>query len=120
MKIKYIIISVITLAIAAAVFISLLSNKTDYTDYNKARSTGKIYHIKGSWNKNKPTFYNSEENIFSFSIIDESGSEFDVDFNGASPPIFQTAPSIVVKGRVEGGKFKATELLTQCPSKYNN
>ena len=38
--------------------------------------------------------------------------------DGAKPNNFELANAIVIKGRVEGSSFHASEILTKCPSKY--
>ena len=41
-------------------------------------------------------------------------------FDGTIPNNFETATSVVVTGRYEDGYFHAKEILTKCPSKYQN
>jgi cytochrome c-type biogenesis protein CcmE len=41
-----------------------------------------------------------------------------VELIGAKPNNFEAAVSVVVKGRIDDGVLKASNVLTKCPSKY--
>jgi cytochrome c-type biogenesis protein CcmE len=49
---------------------------------------------------------------------DDKGKVIPVELIGAKPNNFEIAISVVAKGRVENGVFKASSVLTKCPSKY--
>jgi cytochrome c-type biogenesis protein CcmE len=49
---------------------------------------------------------------------DESGTEMKVVFEGTMPNNFETATSVVVTGQYKENYFHARDILTKCPSKY--
>jgi cytochrome c-type biogenesis protein CcmE len=51
---------------------------------------------------------------------DDNGDVERVVLDGAKPNNFDIAPSIVAKGKYMEDHFHATEVLTKCPSKYQN
>lgn len=118
MKNKYIIGIVAGLAFLAIAIYSFDSSKIEYSDFTKAKSSGKTVQVIGSWIKDKPFNYNSDKNIFSFHLKDEKNGSAHVVYNGSKPNNFDIAPMVVVKGRFEGSDFIASEVLTKCPSKY--
>ncbi len=118
MKPRYIIgIVVIAAGLGFAAY-SLNTSKIEYTNLSAAESTGRKVQVKGVWVKEKGSDYNSNSNVFSFTMQDDSKKEVKVLFTGSRPNNFEIAESIVVKGRFEGGEFHASEVLTKCPSKY--
>jgi len=118
MKKKYIIGISLGLLFVIIAVISFDKSKVDYADFQKAHSTGKVYQIIGSWVQDKPENYDSKKNEFSFFMKDDKGNVSPVIFQGSKPNNFNIAPSVVIKGKFEGGTFIASNLLTKCPSKY--
>jgi cytochrome c-type biogenesis protein CcmE len=51
---------------------------------------------------------------------DDNGDVERVMLDGAKPNNFDIAPSIVAKGMYMDDHFHATEILTKCPSKYQD
>ena len=51
-------------------------------------------------------------------MTDENGNEMKVIFEGTIPNNFETATSVVVTGKYKDGYFHAKDILTKCPSKY--
>ena len=72
----------------------------------------------GTWVKEEGLSYDAPSNVFRFSMKDEQGKIIPVELAGAKPNNFEIAVSVVAKGRVENGIFKASNVLTKCPSKY--
>ncbi len=97
---------------------SFLESTVEYTDLRGAMKTGKKVQVKGSWVRDKETYFDTRENQFSFYMRDDNDEEIKVVLDGAKPNNFEIATSIVVKGRYENGYFHASEVLTKCPSKY--
>jgi len=58
------------------------------------------------------------QNTFSFFMRDETGKEMKVVYEGVMPNNFETATSVVVTGSYRNGYFHAKDILTKCPSKY--
>ena len=53
-------------------------------------------------------------------MTDEKGNEMKVVYEGTIPNNFETAKSVVVTGKYTDGYFHAKDILTKCPSKYEN
>lgn len=87
-------------------------------DFNKVAATSKTVKATGSWVKEKKYEINKEEKTFSFYMADEQGNEMKVIYEGTIPNNFETATSIVVTGKYQNGYFHARDILTKCPSKY--
>jgi len=74
----------------------------------------------GSWVKEKNYEVDRENNVFSFYMKDFNGKEIKVIFKGAVPNNFESSTSVVVTGKYKDGNFYASDILTKCPSKYEN
>ena len=46
------------------------------------------------------------------------GHEIEVHYAGTVPDTFKDGAEVVVKGRLDGAAFHATEIMAKCPSKY--
>lgn len=84
------------------------------------KSTDKTVKATGSWVKEKSYEMNREQNTFSFFMCDANGNEMKVVYEGAMPNNFETATSVVVTGSYRNGYFHAKDILTKCPSKYQD
>lgn len=110
--------------IIIAVFLVLMgylftqSNIEYADDFVKVKSTDKTVKATGSWVKEKHYKINKDEKTFSFYIIDDNGNEMKVIYDGTIPNNFETASSVVVTGKYQDGYFHARDILTKCPSKY--
>lgn len=116
---------VIVAAVVVVLFIifgsySFLQSNVEYTDVSGAMKTHKKVQLKGQWNKEKPSAFDSKTIQFTFYLVDDQGKECKVVLDGAAPNNFEMATSVVAKGRYkeDEGYFHATEVLTKCPSKY--
>jgi cytochrome c-type biogenesis protein CcmE len=119
MKNKYIFggfIIVLFLGIMAYLFTQ--SNIKYESNFANIKGTDKIVKATGSWVKEKNYEMNREQNTFSFFMKDEKGDEMKVVYNGVMPNNFETATSVVVTGSYQNGYFHAKDILTKCPSKY--
>lgn len=115
---KYIIGSSIAVIFIVIGFMSLDSNKLEYTDVNYARESRKRVQVQGVWVREKGADYDSHTNQFSFYLQDSEQSQIKVVHEGARPNNFELSESVVIKGRVESDVFHAESILTKCPSKY--
>ncbi len=118
MKTKYIIGIIAAIVFVYLAVMSFSTAEIEYADFTRAKEKGKIVQIIGSWDKEVPYRYDSENNKFYFSMVDEKGNKADIIANGGKPNNFDIAPMVVIKGQYEGEKFVAKEILTKCPSKY--
>ena len=113
---------IIGLAVIAGAIIfgaaSFLQTNVEYAYFQRAVSTNHRVQVKGEWQRAKETNYDGAKREFSFYMKDDNGYEMKVVFDGAKPNNFELANAIVIKGRVEGSSFHASEILTKCPSKY--
>lgn len=119
MKNKYIFGGIII-----AVFLVLMgylftqSNIEYVDDFNKVMSTEKIVKATGSWVKEKNYQIDNQNKTFSFFMTDVKGNQMKVIFEGTIPNNFESATSVVVTGKYQNGYFHAKDILTKCPSKY--
>jgi len=110
--------------IIIAVFLLLMgylftqSNIEYADDFISVKATTKTVKATGSWVKEKQYEINKENKTFSFYMADENGNEMKVIFEGTIPNNFETATSVVVTGKYKDGYFHAKDILTKCPSKY--
>ncbi len=110
--------------IIIAVFLVLMgylftqSNIEYVDDFNKVMSTEKTVKATGSWVKEKSFQIDNQNKTFSFFMADDHGKQMKVIYEGAIPNNFESATSVVVTGKYENGYFHAKDILTKCPSKY--
>jgi cytochrome c-type biogenesis protein CcmE len=119
MKNKYVfggIIIVVFLGLMGYLFTQ--SNIQYVDDFNVVMSSDKTCKATGSWVKEKHYQVNKEEKTFSFYMTDTNGNEMKVIYEGTIPNNFESATSVVVTGKYEEGYFHAKDILTKCPSKY--
>jgi cytochrome c-type biogenesis protein CcmE len=119
MKNKYIfggIMIVLFLGIMGYLFTQ--SNIKYENNFALVKSTNKTVKATGSWVKEKSYSYDSGNNLFQFYMKDQNGIEMRVVYRGAMPNNFESASSIVVTGSYQDNYFYAKEILTKCPSKY--
>jgi len=119
-KMKYVIAGIVIVALMAVGYFALVSGSVPYEDIARAEQLGKTVQIVGSWVKEKGSSYDEKNNIFRFTMKDDQDREIPVELLGAKPNNFEIAISVVVKGRVENGTMKASNVLTKCPSKYES
>ena len=119
MKNKYIFGGIII-----AVFLVLMgylftqSNIEYVDDFNKVMSSEKTVKATGSWVKEKSFQIDNQNKTFSFFMADEHGKQMKVIYEGSIPNNFESATSVVVTGKYQNGYFHAKDILTKCPSKY--
>ena len=118
MKPRYIIGGAIIVVFVGIAAFSLDSSKIEYTNLQYAQKTGKRVQVKGVWYKENGSEYDSQNNMFSFTMRDDNNQTVKVIHHGPRPNNFDIAESIVVKGRMENGVMVADHILTKCPSKY--
>ncbi len=119
MKNKYIfggVIIVVFLGLMGYLFTQ--SNIQYVDDFNQVMNSEKTCKATGSWVKEKNYVYNKDEKTFTFFMTDTHGNEMKVIYDGSIPNNFETATSVVVTGKYINGYFHAKDILTKCPSKY--
>lgn len=118
MQKKYIIGAAIGLVFVVLAVMSFDQTKIEYTDFKQAESMGKTVQIIGSCAEGRDYHYDSDNNKFTFHMVDEQGNKSKVIFAGTKPNNFDIAPMLVVKGKYDNNVFHAEQVLTKCPSKY--
>ncbi len=119
MKNKYIFggfIIVVFLGLMAYLFTQ--TNISYENDFSQIMKTDKTIKATGAWVKAKNYHIDKEKNLFSFYMTDNSGQELKVVYKGTIPNNFESATSVVVTGKYYNGIFHASDILTKCPSKY--
>ena len=119
MKNKYIFGGIIILLFLVVMgYLFTQSNIKYESNFMNVMSSDKTVKATGSWVKEKSYQMDKAQNTFSFFMRDENGREMKVVFEGVMPNNFETATSVVVTGSYRSGYFHAKDILTKCPSKY--
>jgi len=121
MKNKYIFGGfIIVVFLSIMVYLFTQSNIQYQDDFSKVMNTSKTVKATGSWVKEKNYDIDRENKTFTFFMVDENGNEMKVIYSGTIPNNFETATSVVVTGKYVDGYFHAKDILTKCPSKYED
>ncbi len=119
MKNKYIFGGIIVAVFLLIMIILLTQSNIQYeNDFTKVMARDKKVKATGSWVREKSYELDKKNNTFSFYITDQSGTQMKVVYEGTIPNNFESAVSVVVTGKYQNGYFHAKEILTKCPSKY--
>lgn len=119
MKNKYIFGGIIVAVFLFLMIYLLTQSNIQYeSDFAKVMKKDKTVKATGSWVKEKSYELNKENRTFSFYMADQSGTQMKVVYEGTIPNNFESAVSVVVTGKYQNGYFHAKEILTKCPSKY--
>src|SRR5512135_1878562 len=120
MKSRYVVGGIVVLVFLVIGGYSFLNSSVEYKNLTEAQATSKKVQVKGAWVKEKESGYDPSNNTFTFFLKDDDNKVCKVVYTGAKPNNFEIATSVVVKGRFRDGAFHANEILTKCPSKYEN
>lgn len=121
MKNKYIFGGVIiALFLGIMGYLFTQSNIKYESDFSVVKTTDKTVKATGSWVKEKSYEMDPQTRTFTFFMVDEKGNEMKVVYEGAMPNNFESATSVVVTGTYKNGYFHAKDILTKCPSKYQD
>lgn len=102
--------------------ISASKDMSTYSTFTHVKNSGESAKVVGLLSKDKPMYYNAEENpnLFTFFMKDQNGEEHQVTLHSAKPQDFELSEQIVATGSFQGDEFVASSLLMKCPSKYKN
>lgn len=121
MKSKYIFGGVIvTVFLALMLYLFTQSNIKYENDFSRVMEKEKTVKATGSWVKEKKYELDNQNRLFTFYMKDATGKEMKVVYEGTIPNNFETATSVVVTGQYRDGYFHAKDILTKCPSKYED
>jgi cytochrome c-type biogenesis protein CcmE len=109
---------IVTIFLILMIVLFTQSNIKYESDFTNVISKQKTVKATGSWVKERSYEINKEKNLFSFYLADEKGTMMKVVYHGTIPNNFESAKSVVVTGKYEDGYFNARDILTKCPSKY--
>lgn len=121
MKSKYIYgILIIVVFLGFAAYKITDSNIAYEEDFAKIKQSENTFRATGQWVKAKDYQLDKQTRTFTFHMVDAFGTEMKVVYNGTIPNNFESATSVVVTGKYQQGHFQAKDILTKCPSKYEN
>ena len=89
-------------------------------DFAEAAETSVSAHVVGEWVMTEQAQYDPTTNLFTFYMKDRQGAVRQVHYADTKPASFEHAEKLVVEGHLEGNIFVAENILTKCPSKYND
>lgn len=116
MKLKQIILLVLIAAGMVGFGISLSKNASSYTTFNDAKESGRTIHVAGEWVQREQIV--EEPNRFQFYVQDSLRNVEWVTYFDPKPSNFEQAEKVVLIGRYHDEGFIADEIVTKCPSKY--
>jgi len=116
---------ILILALMGAGVIMLVSASKDmstYSTFAQVKRSGDTAKVVGKLAKDKPMYYNAEENpnLFKFYMTDQQGEVHEVTLQAAKPQDFELSEQVVATGSFVGDEFVASSILMKCPSKYKN
>jgi cytochrome c-type biogenesis protein CcmE len=122
---RFKVMPLLILALMGAGVIMLVSASKDmstYSTFDQVKRSGESAKVVGVLAKDKPMYYNPEENpnLFKFYMTDQDGQVREVTLMAAKPQDFELSEQVVATGSFEGDAFIASSILMKCPSKYKN
>jgi cytochrome c-type biogenesis protein CcmE len=117
------IVALVLIAIAIATLVSFMGNVTTYETITSAKQKpGKFVNLIAKIDKTQPVNYDpvKNPNYLTFTALDTLGSSIQVIYRNAMPTDMQKSERLVLKGKVEDGKFECKDILLKCPSKYKD
>jgi cytochrome c-type biogenesis protein CcmE len=111
---------IIVVFMAVMIYLFTQTNVQYESSFSKVMKEGKTVKATGSWIKEKNYEIDISNNIFSFYMKDPEGNVMKVIYHGTIPNNFESSTSLVVTGKFLKGDFHATDILTKCPSKYQD
>ena len=115
--------ALIALAVSYLVYAGIRTTSMYYFELDEflaARSahTGEPMRVKG-WVRTGTMQWDPATNKLAFELARQDGSGgIPVAFQGILPDMFAEGREVVVEGRDEGPVFRARQVMTSCPSKY--
>jgi cytochrome c-type biogenesis protein CcmE len=114
---------VAAIAAAGGIAISIyafVAGATPYVAANKVvENPGRKFHVAGEI-LHETARLDLRSGAFFFDIRDDEGTNLPIEYAKGKPGNFDSAPKVSVLGAYENGRFVATEVKTQCPSKYES
>lgn len=121
MKNKYIFGgAIIVVFLGVMIFLFTQTNVSYEQNFAKIVQSGKTVKATGTWVKERNYEIDKTNNVFTFYMKDTEGNVMKVFYNGTIPNNFESSTSVVVTGKYSQGNFYASDILTKCPSKYQD
>ena len=123
MKAKYFIGGAIIILFIIWSATAFIQTTVQYVSIAEARTADHTVQVMGKIDFDKVN-YDAEKSRLEFVVYDadapskEGAATLDVVFSGVVPGNFDQATSVVLKGKTDGDKFVAHQMLVKCPSKY--
>ena len=110
------------MAIGVIMLVSASKDMSTYSTFDQVKRSGETAIVVGILAKDKPMYYNAEENpnLFRFYMTDQEGQVREVTLQAPKPQDFELSEQVVATGSFVGDEFVATSILMKCPSKYKN
>ncbi len=110
------------MALGVVMLISASKDMSTYSTFAQVKRSGESSKVVGTLAKDKPMYYNAEENpnLFRFFMTDQEGEVHEVTLQAPKPQDFELSEQVVATGSFVGEEFVATSILMKCPSKYKN
>ncbi|MBT3363358.1 MAG: cytochrome c maturation protein CcmE [Chloroflexi bacterium] len=113
---------VLACAMASLLFFGLRDTTPHYTKIGDLLSEGTtIYGQKikvDGWIVDGSIVNEPMSRHYEFVIYDEDGVQLEIVYDGSIPDNFEDGKSLQVTGEIDENGFTATQVLTQCASKY--
>lgn len=109
---------IIVVFLAVMIYLFTQTNVQYENNFAKVMGAGKTVKATGSWVKERNYQIDKVNKIFSFYMTDTDGNTMRVVYRGAIPNNFESSTGLVVTGKYQDGVFHANDILTKCPSKY--
>jgi cytochrome c-type biogenesis protein CcmE len=110
--------AIIVVFLGVMIYLFTQTNIQYESSFSKVAQSGKTIKATGVWVKEKSFQVDKAKDVFSFYMKDTQGNEMRVLYHGTMPNNFESSTSVVVTGKYNEGAFHATDILTKCPSKY--
>jgi cytochrome c-type biogenesis protein CcmE len=112
--------AIIIVFLGVMAYLFTQTNVSYENNFDKVMQSGKTLRATGSWVKERNYVVDKQNNLLSFYIKDNQGNMMKVIYHGTIPNNFESSINIVVTGKYTDGNFQATDILTKCPSKYQD
>ncbi len=118
---KYLLGGIVVVVFLVITIVLFMQSSVQYEeDLTKVMAKSKTIKAAGHWVKEKGCDQNNQDKTLAFIMADDKGNEMKVKYAGVMPNNFEVASKIVVTGKYVNGTFQATDILTKCPSKYQD
>ena len=116
------ILIILLMAAGVVMLVSASKDMSTYSTFQQVKRSGETSKVVGVLAKEKPMYYNAEENpnLFRFYMKDQDGEVREVTLQAPKPQDFELSEQVVATGSFVGDEFVASSILMKCPSKYKN